>query len=333
MGFYLLNGTIIPAVIILLIWITVVIKKKHASYFTCVVFLSIAVIHGTDQNCFMFVWNRFLDTMIGIVIGCGVNLFHLPRKYHKDILFVSGLDDTLLNKDYHLNDYCKVELNRMLDEGMNFTLSTMRPPAAIMEPMADIRLNLPVIAMDGAVLYDTRKKRYLNKVELDKEDSDSVLAILEEHDIAYFANVVVNDTLLIYYRKTDCQVQDILIEELRNSPYRNYINRPLPKEENVVYFMLIYPDHKANEIYSILEQEGFTESLKILKYKSNDYAGCSYIKIFNRYATRENMIEYFKRQLGVEKTITFGTIPNRYDYVVEEGNTNEVVHTLKRLFE
>lgn len=45
---------------------------------------------------------------------------------------------------------------------------------------------------------------------------------------------------------------------------------------------VIYPDHKANEIYSILEQEGFTEILKILKYKSNDYAGCSYIKIFNK---------------------------------------------------
>ena len=45
------------------------------------------------------------------------------------------------------------------------------------------------------------------------------------------------------------------------------------------------------------------------------------------------MIEYLKQQLNIQKTVTFGTIPEHYDYVVEEGNTNEVVHTLKKLFE
>ena len=50
-------------------------------------------------------------------------------------------------------------------------------------------------------------------------------------------------------------------------------------------------------------------------------------------STKEGMIEYLKSQLNVKKTITFGTIPGRYDYVVKEGNTNEVVHTLKKLFE
>lgn len=31
--------------------------------------------------------------------------------------------------------------------------------------------------------------------------------------------------------------------------------------------------------------------------------------------------------------MTFGTIPDRYDYVVEAGNTNQVVHRIKQLFE
>ncbi len=35
----------------------------------------------------------------------------------------------------------------------------------------------------------------------------------------------------------------------------------------------------------------------------------------------------------VNKTITFGTIPHAYDHVVEEGNTNQVVHKIKKLFE
>ena len=45
------------------------------------------------------------------------------------------------------------------------------------------------------------------------------------------------------------------------------------------------------------------------------------------------MILYLQRNLGVDKTVTFGTIPEKYDYVVEEGNTNQVVHKIKKLFE
>ena len=293
----------------------------------------IVVIHMVDKNCFLFVWNRFLDTMIGIIIGVTVNLFHLPRKKQTDILFISGLDDTLLNKEYHLNDYCKVELNRMLDQGMNFTISTMRPPAAIIEALTDIRLKLPVIAMDGAVLYDTTNKRYLQKIELTQEDKIKVQNLLDEMKLVYFANVVIDDTLLIYHQKPDNEIQQKLIEELRTSPYRNYINRPLPPQETVVYFMMIYPTLKAQQIFSALADAGLLQKLKILFYPSNDYPGHSYIKIFNQYATRSNMIEMFKRQLGIEKTVTFGTIPGKYDYVVQEGNTNQVVHTLKKIFE
>ena len=334
---YLIKGLITSVVIIFVLYATVILNKKNASYFSCVVFLSIVVIHGGDNNPFIFTLNRVIDTMVGILIGVAVNLFHLPRKQHKEILFISGLDDTLLDSDYHLNDYCKVELNRMIEEGLNFTLSTMRPPASIIEPMADIKLKLPVIAMNGGVLYDTQSKRYLEKIEIEKKEAIEIAKFLDENNILYFANVVVDDTLLIYYNRRPAldfdEVQIGLINTLRKSPYRNYINRPLPSEENVVYFMLFYPTDSTERIYSILEKKQITKFFKVLNYPSKDYPGYSYIKIFNEYASKENMIELLKRSVKPEKIITFGTIPGKYDYVVQEGNTNEVVHKMKKIFE
>lgn len=334
---YLIKGLITSVVIIFVLYATVILNKKNASYFSCVVFLSIVVIHGCDNNPFIFTLNRVIDTMVGILIGVAVNLFHLPRKQHKEILFISGLDDTLLDSDYHLNDYCKVELNRMIEEGLNFTLSTMRPPASIIEPMADIKLKLPVIAMNGGVLYDTQSKRYLEKIEIEKKEAIEIAKFLDENNILYFANVVVDDTLLIYYNRRPAldfdEVQIGLINTLRKSPYRNYINRPLPSEENVVYFMLFYPTDSTERIYSILEKKQITKFFKVLNYPSKDYPGYSYIKIFNEYASKENMIELLKRRVKPEKIITFGTIPGKYDYVVQEGNTNEVVHKMKKIFE
>lgn len=337
LSLYLTKGLITSIGIIFVLYLTVILKKKNASYFSCVVFLSIVVIHGADNNPFIFTLNRVIDTMVGIFIGVAVNLFHLPRKQHKEILFISGLDDTLLDSGYHINDYCKVELNRMIEEGLNFTLSTMRPPASIIEPMADIKLKLPVIAMNGGVLYDTQQKRYLEKIEIEKTDASTIAELLNENNILYFANVVVDDTLLIYYNRSSTidfdDEQKKLVEDLRKSPYRNYINRPLPADEKVVYFMMFYPTERVEQINCLLKQNRIDEKFKVLSYPSKDHAGYSYIKIFDTYASKENMIELLKRRVKPEKVITFGTVAGLYDYVVKEGDTNEVVHKMKRLFE
>ena len=52
-----------------ILYTTVLLKKKNASYFSTVVFLSIVVNHIGDQNPLLFVFNRVLDTMIGIVLA------------------------------------------------------------------------------------------------------------------------------------------------------------------------------------------------------------------------------------------------------------------------
>ena len=99
---------VISGMIVVVLYTTVLLKKKEASYFSCVVFLSIVVNHLEDLNPYLFVWNRFLDTVIGIAIGIGVNSFKLPRERRKDILFISGLDDTLLDESGNLSAYSKV---------------------------------------------------------------------------------------------------------------------------------------------------------------------------------------------------------------------------------
>lgn len=324
---------VISLMIIAVLYTTVLMKKKQASYFSCVVFLSIAVNHVGDQNPYLFVWNRFLDTMIGIVIGVSVNCFSLPRKRRRDILFLSGLDDTLLYRGEKLSDYSRVELNRMLDEGLLFTVSTRRTPASLLEPVGDIRLKMPVIAMDGAVLYNIQERRYIFAYVISREMSREILELVHRAGLTCFVNVIVDDTLVIYYRKTEEPVHCQLVEQMRRSPLRNYVERQEPSEEEVVYFMLLYPRDTIEEFYGILEQEGMTERLKVQKYDSQDYPGYAYIKIYNKNATREHMLDYLKASLGIEKTVTFGSIPGKCDVRVEPGNVNQVVSEMRRRFE
>lgn len=328
-----LDALFISGFIIVILYTTVLLRKKQASYFSCVVFLSIVVNHVSDVNPYIFVWNRFLDTVIGIVIGIGVNVLSLPRDRRRDILFLSGLDDTLLSKKDNMSDYSHIELNRMLDDGMNFTISTMRTPASLIEPMRDIRLKLPVIAMDGAVLFDIYEKRYLKVYVISREKSLQVQGLIQAEGLSCFTNVIIDDMLVIYYTKSDDEVHNQLVRELRRSPYRNYVERSFPEDEEAVYFMLLYPTDVIEAFYQKLEEANITKELKVLKYVSNDYQGYSYIKIYNRNAAKENMVQYLKEMTGLSQTITFGTIPGRYDVIIESGDTNQVVHELKKLYE
>lgn len=324
---------VIVFMIVLVLYTTVFLQKKPAAYFSCVVFLSIVVNHGNDLNPYLFVWNRFLDTMIGILVGIAVNDIRLCLHPDRNTLFVSGLDDTLLNQKEMLSAFSAVELNRMLDDGLKFTVSTMRTPAAIMEPMKDVRLSLPVIAMNGAVLYDTNKHAYLKVYVISKETSQRLMEYISQTDLSWYANVIVEDTLLIYHNETKDPINRELVEKLRVSPYRNYIRRPLPMEESVVYYMLLDRTEKITAFYERLSEEGFTDILRILCYPSTDYKGYSYIKIYNRNASKENMIRYLQEQVGAEKVITFGTIPGQYHVLISGEDGNRVVREVRKRYE
>lgn len=328
-----LHGAFVSIMIIVVLYTTVVMKKKHASYFSCVVFLSIVVNHVGDLNPYVFVWNRFLDTVIGILVGIGVNSFTLPREHRRDTLFISGLDGTLLNKKGSLSDYGKVELNRMLDDGVGFTIATMRTPASLMEPLRDIRIKLPVIVMDGAALFDIHNKEYVKVYVISPQKAGEVRSLVKEAGLTCFSNVVVDDVLFIYYEEPQDETVQGMVKELRKSPYRNYLMRELPEGEPVVYFMLLYPKPVIEDFYAMLVERGFTEELKVLKYDSDDYPGYAYIKIYNRNATKENMTHQIKEMYGVEKTIRIGTVPGDCDVLVQEGDYNHVVRLLKKMYE
>lgn len=328
-----IDAVLISVMIVVVLYTTVVIHKKKASYFSCVVFLSIVVNHLNDSNPYLFVWNRFWDTTIGIIVGIFVNGFSLPKNKQKDVLFVSGLDDLLIDEKERLSDYSRVQLNRMIDDGVNFTVATVRTPAAVMELMSDVRLKLPVVAMDGAVLYDIREHEYKKVYVISNDKAKELLALIHRHGLKCFTNVIIDDTLVIYYEDMEDEIQRSLVNKLRSSPYRNYIKRPVPESEEVVYIMLFDKYEKIKDFYLLLQEQGYSKELKIEMYNSVDTEGYSYLKMFNSNANKKNMIQYLKEESGLTKTVTFGSVQGEYDVVVETGNINKLVHILKRLYE
>lgn len=72
---------IVPAGVLLLIYICNIINKKAAVSICCIVFLSITANSSRDiTHALSYVVNRVLDTSIGIVLAMFVNRFIVPRQ-------------------------------------------------------------------------------------------------------------------------------------------------------------------------------------------------------------------------------------------------------------
>ena len=316
-------------VIIPVIYTTVVMNKRNASFFSCVVFLSIALTHSFDANPYLFVLNRVVDTFIGIIIGVVVNDFRLPVRTNKTTLYVSGLDDVLISQT---SNYSKIELNRLIRSGVKFTISTTRTPAELMSIIQGTDLQLPVIVMDGAALYDVKEKQYLDMTYLSPNASAEAEKIISECGMHCFVNTMLDSTLLIYYGELHNSAEKELFESHRHSPYRNYVHsehRRKDVNESVLYITVL-----AEKIDIFLLERKLRQRLGAsarISLSDSEYAGFMYLKIFSPLASKENMMSKLKEYAGAEKIVTFGSIRGKYDVYINDGGGNATVKKLKKI--
>lgn len=298
--------------VIPVMYVTVLLKKTGASALAGIVLLSICLSNG-GQPPITDAVNRSVETIIGILVSLGVNSAHLPRRREKDCLFVTGFDGALYDEKSGITPYVLFELNQLLQEGMPFTIATERTPASLLSDIKNLDLNLPVIAMDGAVLYDVKDKRYLATNGLDRELADAICAHADKKGYHYFRNVVWQNVLLIYYNdfkdfKSEAEKQTYLSN--RRSPYRNYVNGEVPEDGIVVYILLVLKDGEADELEAELEEMDTKRELHFLRDKSETPEGYCHLKIYHKNATKEYMLQRLMEGLPQKKYVAFGSNKN-----------------------
>lgn len=295
--------------IIPVMYVTVLLKRTGASALAGIVLLSICLSDGGKPPILDAV-NRSVETIIGILVSLGVNCWHLPRKRVKDCLFVTGFDGVLYDEKTGLSPYASFELKRMLRDGLALTIATERTPASLLADLKGLDLQLPVIAMDGAVLYDLKEKRYLAANGLRKEMVDAICVLLKKRGYHYFLNVVWQDVLLIYYKELKNEVEQKLYETARRSPYRNYVYGDMPEEGIVVYILLVLRDEEADLLEEELRAMDTEQELLFLRDKSETPTGYCHWKIYHKDATKGSMLKRLMREIPQKKCVAFGSNPN-----------------------
>ena len=317
------------------LYTSVVFRHREVAGFAAVVFLSVVTtpIEGGITIAGLMT-GRVLDTLIGVVIAIGVNAFHFPRDKNTNILFVSGIDDVMMTSpELKISPFSIVELNHLLSHGMKFTISTWRTPASIMKLTEGVELNLPVIAMSGAALYDTETHAYVETCGIPREQAKVVIDFFDERRVNYFSNVVIDDTLLIYYKKISNEAEKGLYDDMKISPHRNYVKRDLPEGEDVLYFLVINEEDKINALYDEMCKIEWISHFRLEINDSEDQPGARVLRIFHKEATHYRMQDKLMETLEVDKKITFGCRKYNCDVVIEDASNDLMVRRLKSMFE
>ena len=320
-------------VIIPVIYLTVVLNKRNAAFFSCVVFLSIALTHSFDEDPYIFVFNRVLDTLLGIGVGLAVNSFHLPYKCDKETLYVSGMDSVLFPAVGSSVQHNLVELNRLIESGVRFTISTIHSPAEVAAKMKGVRLNYPLIVMDGAAMYDMNKKEYIETEYLKPDLSEIAEEIIRANGMHCFVNVMYDTTLLIFYGEIDDGPEKLFFEKHRHSMFRNYVKdsfRHRDSTEHILYLMVLDTAEKTENLSAALNKR-LADNVRVTIVDS-EYTGYRYLKVFSRSASKHEMINKLREHTGIKHIVTFGSIEGEYDVYIGDGGGNSTIKKIKKLY-
>lgn len=78
-----------------------------------------------------------------------------------------------------------------------------------------------------------------------------------------FVNVIVEDSVIIYYEEFQNPVDKKIYEPLQKLPYRNYMKGPLLEKGAPVYLVLVDIKERIEALYADLEEADYTSKNKI----------------------------------------------------------------------
>lgn len=225
-------------------------------------------------------------------------------------VFVSDLDGTLLNKSAVLSDFTVKTLNDCIQSGLKFTIATARTIESVRYIMKDIPLSLPMILMNGVLLFDPLTQKCTQIFFVSKDDYLFCVDKIRETDAGAFAYTIENNSSLMTHYET---LKTPYMQEFFDERQQKY-HKPFNQVENIenlsdgswgetIYLTLLDVREKLDPVYEAVKTRAGLETA----YYADIYSdGLWYLEIFSSRATKKNAAIELRRQTNASTMVGFG---------------------------
>lgn len=224
-------------------------------------------------------------------------------------LYVSDLDGTLLAPDGRISVRSLSIINGLIARGLPFTYATARSIHSARIVADGLRMELPAIIYNGAMLADARNGRIISSLSHSQETVAALRDMIGQ----------TNAPMPFVYALTDGRESVRYMQGSLNDGMARYLaSRPGDKRfacarsedelfsGGVFYFTFI----GAREELSALHQRALELDCVTLFQTELGRADEYWLEIMPRGATKAEAIARLKQQLGFERVVCFGDYPN-----------------------
>lgn len=226
----------------------VLLGKADSSVQAAIVFLCIVITFPEIETPFLYIGRRILDVFIGTLVAIGVNVFRLPRRKQRDLVFFVRTKDLAPDRFSQIPSVALFRLNYLYNDGARICLMSEHAPAFFMLQMNRAKVNVPLIVMDGAAIYDLEQNRYLEVQHIAEEDSRALRRRLEELGLGCFVYTIHNNKTCIFHQGKLTVSEKLILDTMKRSPYRNYLEGENYDLNEVVYFKIIGDQEKLTQV-------------------------------------------------------------------------------------
>lgn len=141
-------------------------------------------------------------------------------------LYVSDLDGTLLNPRAVLSPFSAAILRERIAAGLDFTVATARTAATVLPLMREAGLRLPVILMNGVLIYDIARGIYTQALTIGEAACREVFALLRARGVTGFVYTVEDNRMHTFYENLDAPHRRAFYEERRERYHKEFTHMP-----------------------------------------------------------------------------------------------------------
>lgn len=249
-------------------------------------------------------------------------------------LFVTDLDGTLINNKREITEKSKEIINKLIKEGINFTVATARTPATAVEILDELELNLPVALMNGVIIYNTKTLEYIDIKDIKTEIVHKAIRVFEEKNKNPLIYGINNNHLWVYHKNFNKPYEYNFCKERTGKKLKTFVNvtdyREAIKDSRIINFVA-FDEYEV--IKDIAEELNKVEGLTVNYYK-DAYEDCYILEVHSSEASKANGIKYLSKYIDYSNIICFGDNINdipMFELADESYATANAVESIKRI--
>jgi hypothetical protein len=248
----------------------------------------------------------------------------------RNLFYISDLDGTLLNHEGQLPKDSINRLNRLIAQGLNFTIATARNYDSAYPLLSGLNLRYPVILFNGVYLTElhTGKNVFFSDF-ISRGVIDHMMDIVEPHRIHPFIYTY-GDKHRVYYRSaTNPGALDYINSLNGEGRLQKVTEYVFPESERISGFLLIDTREVLEPIYNKL-QARYVDELNIYFARDVSSPRFYWLQSFHYKASKGRMLKRMTESLGVplSQVVVFGDYLNDLDMFKVAGRAIAVANAL-----